>query len=99
MERSTHRKKQPEYGTPDDDIPEMTEQDFRRARAAKDVLPGVFEAARKLRGRPKSERTKIQITLRLDADVIESFKASGEGWQSRINDVLSRAVKRRKHFA
>ncbi len=99
MERAPHRKKRSDYGTPDDDIPELTEKDFRKARAAKDVLPGVIEAARKLRGRPKSERTKIQITLRLDADVIGSFKSGGEGWQSRINDVLSRAVKRRKGIA
>jgi uncharacterized protein (DUF4415 family) len=96
MDRSAHRKKLPEYGEPDDDIPEMTDAHFRRARHAKDVMPGLIEAAKKLRGRPKLERPKVQVTLRLDADVLESFRSEGQGWQSRINDVLARSVKRRK---
>jgi uncharacterized protein (DUF4415 family) len=40
------------------------------------------------RGRPLGSGTKTQITLRLDTDVLEKFKASGEGWQTRINEVL-----------
>jgi uncharacterized protein (DUF4415 family) len=39
-------------------------------------------------GRPLGSGTKKQITLRLDADLVEKFKASGSGWQTRINDVL-----------
>ena len=40
------------------------------------------------RGRPLGSGTKTQITLRLDVDVVDKFKASGDGWQTRINDVL-----------
>jgi len=40
------------------------------------------------RGRPLGSGTKTQVTLRLDVDVLEKFKASGDGWQTRINDVL-----------
>ncbi len=40
------------------------------------------------RGRPMGSGTKKQITLRLDEDLIEKFKASGDGWQTRINDAL-----------
>lgn len=40
------------------------------------------------RGRPLGSGTKTQITLRLDTDVLEKFKASGDGWQTRINEVL-----------
>ncbi len=40
------------------------------------------------RGRPLGSGTKTQITLRLDTDVLEKFKATGDGWQTRINDVL-----------
>ncbi len=40
------------------------------------------------RGRPKSKTPKIQVTLRLDREVIETFKAGGDGWQSRINEAL-----------
>ena len=40
------------------------------------------------RGRPLGSGTKTQITLRLDVDVVAKFKASGDGWQTRINDAL-----------
>lgn len=40
------------------------------------------------RGRPKVENPKISTTIRLDADVLERFRAEGPGWQSRINDAL-----------
>jgi uncharacterized protein (DUF4415 family) len=40
------------------------------------------------RGRPLGSGTKTQITLRLDVDVVDKFKASGDGWQTRINDAL-----------
>jgi len=40
------------------------------------------------RGRPLGSSTKTQVTLRLDVEVVEKFRASGDGWQTRINDVL-----------
>lgn len=40
------------------------------------------------RGRPFGSGTKKQVTLRLDSDVLESFKGSGDGWQTRMNDAL-----------
>jgi uncharacterized protein (DUF4415 family) len=40
------------------------------------------------RGRPKAGTTKEHITLRVDADIVAAFRASGSGWQSRINDIL-----------
>lgn len=39
-------------------------------------------------GRPKQGTTKAQITLRLDPDIIDYFRATGSGWQSRINQCL-----------
>ena len=39
-------------------------------------------------GRPVSDRPKIATTMRVDADVLATFKASGKGWQTRINQVL-----------
>jgi uncharacterized protein (DUF4415 family) len=45
------------------------------------------------RGRPKQERTKQHVSLRLDPDVIESFKAGGPGWQARINEALRKAAR------
>ena len=40
------------------------------------------------RGRPLGSGTKAQVTLRLDVEVLEKFKASGAGWQTRINEAL-----------
>ena len=44
------------------------------------------------RGRPKSANPKRQITLRLDTEIIDHFKAGGRGWQTRINGALREAV-------
>jgi uncharacterized protein (DUF4415 family) len=35
---------------------------------------------------------KEQVTLRIDQDVLEHFRATGPGWQDRINDVLRKAA-------
>jgi len=51
-----------------------------------------FAQAKVQRGRPKAEVTKVSTTIRLDPDVIAAFKASGAGWQSRINDALRKAA-------
>ncbi len=39
-------------------------------------------------GRPKQEITKKSTTLRIDDDVLETFKATGKGWQTKINEAL-----------
>ena len=49
---------------------------------------GAAEFKRLRRGRPLGSGTKAQVTLRLDVDVLEKFKSSGDGWQTRINDAL-----------
>ena len=46
------------------------------------------------RGRPLGSGNKMQVTLRLDIDVVEKLKADGAGWQTRANAVLRRAVMR-----
>ena len=87
------------YGVPDDDIPELTEEFFRTARPVREVMPELIEAAERLRkrlGRPKLAHPKEHVTLRLDAEVVKSFKEDGPGWQGRINATLLRAVRRRK---
>ncbi len=39
-------------------------------------------------GRPPSESPKVALTVRYDADIIEAFKAGGDGWQTRMNHAL-----------
>lgn len=58
-----------------------------------DDLLDRLEPVKARRGRPPAGRTaKVQVTLRLDADTLEAFKAEGPGWQSRIDDTLRRAA-------
>jgi uncharacterized protein (DUF4415 family) len=54
---------------------------------------------RRPRGRPFGSGTKKQVTLRLDSDVLESFKGSGDGWQTRMNDALREWLKSHKTAA
>lgn len=75
------------------DNPEWTEEDFKRARPFAEVFPELAESIRRSRGRPAVEMPKRQISLRLDPDVIDAFKATGKGWQGRINDALRKAAK------
>lgn len=44
------------------------------------------------RGRPPLAHAKLAVKLRLDPDVVERFKQGGEGWQTRMNDALRKAV-------
>lgn len=46
------------------------------------------------RGRPLGSGSKVQVTMRLDIQLVERLKATGPGWQTRANDVLSNWVKR-----
>jgi uncharacterized protein (DUF4415 family) len=39
-------------------------------------------------GCPRSGSPKVALTVRYDADIIEAFKAGGEGWQTRMNHAL-----------
>jgi len=81
---------------PDDDIPEMTAADFRRARLMRDVMPEVIEAFKRGPGRPKSPAPKERVSLRLDAKVLTAYKATGPGWQKRIADTLAREAPKAK---
>jgi uncharacterized protein (DUF4415 family) len=81
------------------EVRELTAADFRRMRPAREVLPqlvGAKATAELLRprGRPPKENPKAQVTLRLDAHVLNHFKATGPGWQTRINAALKRAAEK-----
>ena len=67
------------------EIPEPTEQWFREAE------PQV--GGRKV-GRPKSANPKVPLKLRLDRDVVQAFRATGPGWQTRINATLRLSLRK-----
>lgn len=72
-----------------DDAPEWTDEHFLHAQVSiggKVVREAVGTWTKP--GRPPTDHPKKQITLRLDPDVIDAFRATGKGWQSRVNKAL-----------
>ena len=75
----------------DPDDFELDDQWFQRARPAVEVHPQLVKLTRRPRGKQKLP-TKERITIRIDADLVEHFRATGPGWQSRINKILRQAA-------
>lgn len=44
------------------------------------------------RGRPKLDNPKLPVTIRLDRDLVDWFKRTGDGWQTRMNNELRKAA-------
>ena len=80
-----------------DDAPRLTPDTLAGTRPAADVLREMFpsdvaEVFLRKPGRPKGGLCKEKITIRLSPEVVSHFRAQGKGWQSRINDVLRKAI-------
>ena len=71
-----------------DDAPELDLEFFQRA----DECDGEKWVSR---GRPKSDSPKLALTIRYDAEVVEAFRLTGKGWQTRMNDALRDWLKNR----
>jgi uncharacterized protein (DUF4415 family) len=76
------------------DTPELTKADFKGARPFGDVFPELAASIRRGRG-PSKSPTKRLVSLRISPEVIDYFKSTGSGWQSRIDETLREAVKRK----
>ena len=73
--------------TDPDDAPELDQAFFERAT--------LFQGDRVVRrGRPPLPETRPTLNMRIDADVLVALKATGPGWQTRINALLREAVER-----
>lgn len=69
---------------------------------AKPLTPKQLKAMvpmRALRGRPKSASTKQLVSVRYSPEVLEYFRSTGEGWQSRMDGVLRAYVSRHSRRA
>lgn len=71
-----------------DDAPELGPEFFQRA----DEYDGEKWVRR---GRPQSDSPKLALTIRYDAEVVEAFRLTGKGWQTRMNDALRDGLKNR----
>ena len=66
-----------------DDAPPLTAEHFERA----DVYVGQT-LVRRGRGRPPSTSAKRLVTVRLDPDLLDRMRATGPGWQTRLNEAV-----------
>lgn len=78
-----NKKPNPEWV--DNENPEWTDEKVRQA-VRFEGLPNALQG--KLRGRPKATTTKERITIRLSPDVVGAFRATGNGWQTRVDAAL-----------
>ena len=77
-----------------DDAPLLTAEIAARAEVREDgkVVRAATGTLTRMGRPPLGEAAKTQITLRIDSDVVQAFRAGGAGWQSRMNDALRKAV-------
>jgi uncharacterized protein (DUF4415 family) len=73
------------------DVPEATDAEFATARPFKEVFPEQYKAWKKM-GRPPAAVPKIHIGFRLGADVVHAIRATGRGYNARVEKVLRQAL-------
>jgi len=83
----------------DDESPELTAMDFAKMRPMREVFPAIVEAQRRgelrVRG-PQKAPTKERVALRLSPEVVEYFRSTGPGWQTRMDQALLEVVHKYK---
>lgn len=70
-----------------DRLSKMTDKDIDYSDAP-DMVEKLERGELRLVGRPKKDNVKKHLTLRLDSDVVDGYKKTGRGWQTRINNAL-----------
>ena len=80
----------------DPDARELDAEWFAKAKSASEAFApetyAALVAMKRPRGRPKADETKVFTAIRLDADLLEAFKATGKGWQTRVNAALRQYI-------
>jgi len=74
------------------EVRELTGEDMAKFKPAANVLPASLRKKLGVRGLQKAP-TKERITIRLSRDVVEHFRESGEGWQTRVDAALREWLK------
>lgn len=85
----------------DPENPEWTDADFAQAKPASEFFDqqtyaGLVALSRRGKRGPQKAPTKERITIRLSQNVVETFRATGEGWQTRMDDALQDWLKSHK---
>jgi len=69
------------------EVRELTASDMKRFRPAKEALPKTLLGKLNVRG-PQKSPTKERITIRLSPEVVQQFRNTGDGWQTRVDTAL-----------
>lgn len=79
----------------DPDTRELDDEWFAKAKPASEFFdPETFAALCAMRRRgPPDKPLKVPTTIRFDADVLAALKASGKGWQTRVNEAMREWLK------
>lgn len=80
------------------EVRELTARDLGKFAPARKALPESLRRKVGVRG-PQKTPTKERITIRLSRDVVQSFRATGEGWQTRVDVALQDWLKKHKAAA
>ena len=70
------------------EVRELTRDDFKRMKSMRELHPDI---PKRVRG-PQKSQTKVPISIRLSPEVVDYFKSTGQGWQSRMDAVLQNYV-------
>ena len=84
--------KKPDPFMIDDENPEWTAEDTAMAQPLREVFPAQYEAWKKARGRPPVETPKVHIGFRLATDVVQALRATGRGYNARVEKLLREAL-------
>jgi uncharacterized protein (DUF4415 family) len=76
----------------DEENPEWTAQSVAEARPFAEMFPAQFKALKNQGGRPTLEQPKVHIGFRLAADVVNGVRATGPGYNARVEKVLREAL-------
>lgn len=80
------------------EVREISSTDLKAFRSAREVLPSSVRRKVGVRG-PQKAPTKERITIRLSPEVVARFRATGEGWQSRMDAALQDWLRKHKSTA
>lgn len=82
---------------PDGEVCELKTEDIQSFQSAASLPPSLQQKLG-VRG-PQKAPTKERVTIRLSRDVVDTFRATGDGWQSRVDAALQDWLKRHKRAA
>jgi uncharacterized protein (DUF4415 family) len=79
--------------------PEWTAEDFKKSVLFSELSPALQGKLSSRKRGPQVAPVKRPTTVRLDAEVVDAFRAMGKGWQTNLNDALKEWLREHKKAA